>query len=96
MWMLPMKLFNQLLRVFEVFSWFPAGTDVTVAGTLYKEVQFPVVSLRIMNLIDFPFVKVVNDRRLWFRWWLADCKRCIAVEQRDMKDVVLPDCMWKV
>jgi hypothetical protein len=58
--------------------------------------ELPVASLRVEDLFDFPFVRVIDDRRLRFRWRLAGSRRCIAVEQREVENVVLPDRIPKV
>jgi hypothetical protein len=55
-----------------------------------------VASLRVEELVNFAFVRVVDDRRLRSRWRLAGGRRCIAVKQRDMENIVLPDRIPKV
>jgi len=58
--------------------------------------ELPVAPLRVEDPVDFPFVRVIDDRWLRFRWRLASRRRCIAVEQRDRENVVLPDRIRKV
>jgi hypothetical protein len=58
--------------------------------------ELPVASLRVEDPVNFPFVRVVDDCRLRFRWRLAGGRRCIAVEQRDMKNFVFPDRIREV
>jgi hypothetical protein len=94
--MLSVKLVNQFLRIPEILCRFPASPYVTVTCPVYKIMELPVASLRVKNPVNFPFVQVVNDRRLRFRWRLAGGRRCIAVEQRDVKNVVFPDCIREV
>jgi hypothetical protein len=55
-----------------------------------------VESLRVEDSVDFPFVRVIDDRRLRFRWRVAGSRRCIAAEQRDVENVVLPDRIRKL
>jgi hypothetical protein len=58
--------------------------------------ELPVVSLRVDDPVDFPLVRVVDNLQLRFRWRLPGGRRCIAVEQGDVENVVLPDRTWKV
>jgi hypothetical protein len=58
--------------------------------------KLQVASFRVEDSVNFPFFGVVDHCRLWFRWRLAGGRRCIAVEQRDVGNVVLPDCIRKV
>jgi hypothetical protein len=58
--------------------------------------EHPVASLRVEDSVDFPLVRVVDDRRLRYRWRQAAGRRSIAVEQRDVENVVLPDRIRKV
>jgi hypothetical protein len=90
------KLINRFLGIPEILGRFPASLYVTVTPPLYEIMELPVESLRVEDLVDFPFVTVVDDHRLWFRWRLAGGTRCIAVEQRDVENVVLPDRTRKV
>jgi len=94
--MLSVKLIIQFLRFPEILCRFPASPYVTVTRPLYEIIELPVVPLRVEDPVDFPFVRVIDNGRLWFRWRLAGSRRCIVVEQRDVKDVVLPDCLRKV
>jgi hypothetical protein len=55
-----------------------------------------VASHRVRDLVDFPFITAVDDRRLWFRWQLAGGRRCIVVEEREVENIVLPDRIRKV
>jgi len=90
------KLSNQLLRIPEILRRFPASPYVTVTRPLYEIMELPVVSFRVEDPVKFPFVRVIDHRRLRFRWRLASSRRCIAVEQRDVENVVLPDRIHKV
>ena len=94
--MLSVKLINQFLRIPEILRRLPASPYVTVTRPLYEIMELPVAPLRVEDPVDFPFVRVVDDRRLRFRWRLASGRRCIAVEQRDVENVVLPDRIRKV
>jgi len=94
--MLPVKLINQFLRIPGILRSFPASPYVTVTRPLYEIMELPVAPLRVEAPVDFPFVRVVNHRRQRFRWWLAGGRRCIAVEQRNVENVVLPDRIRKV
>jgi hypothetical protein len=94
--MLSVKLINQFLRIPESLRRFPASPYVTVSRPLYEIMELPVAPRRVDDVVDFPSVRVVDDRRLRFRWRLAGGSRCIAVEQRDVENVVLPDCIRKV
>jgi hypothetical protein len=94
--MLSVELLDQLLRIPEILRRLPASPYVTVTRPLYEIMELPVASLRVEDSVDFPFVRVVDDRRLRFRWRLAGGRRCIAVEQRDVENVVLPDRIRKV
>jgi hypothetical protein len=90
------KLINQFLRIPEILRMLPASPYVTVTCPLYEIMELPVALLRVNDPVDFPFVRVVDDCRLRFRWRLSGGRRCIAVEQRDVEHVVLPDCIWEV
>jgi hypothetical protein len=94
--MLSVELINQFLRIPEILHRFPACPYVTVTRPLYEIMELPVVSLRVEDSVDFPFIRVVNDCRLRFRCQVAGCRRCIAVEQRDVENVLLVDRIWKV
>jgi len=94
--MLSVKLINQFLRIPEILRRFPASPYVTVTRPLYKIMELPVAPLRVEDPVDFPFVRVIDDPRLRFRWRLAGGRRCIGVEQRDVENVVLPDRIRKV
>ena len=94
--MLSVKLINQFLRIPEILRRFPASPYVTVTHPLYEIMELPVAPLRVEDPVNFPFVRVVDHRRLRFRWRLAGGRRCIAVEQRDVENVVLPDRIRKV
>jgi hypothetical protein len=94
--MLSVKLVGQFLRIPDILPRFQASPYITVTRPLYKIMELPVASLRVENPVNFPFVRVVDDHRLWFRWELAGGRRCIAVEQRDVKNVVLPDRIREV
>jgi len=94
--MLSVELINQFLRIPGILHRLPASPYVTVTRPLYEIMELPAASLRVENSVDFPFVTVVDDRRLQFRWRLVGGRRCIGVEQRDMEDVVLPDRIRKV
>ena len=91
-----MELINQFLRIPEILRRFAARPYVTVTRPLYEIMELPVASLRVEDSVDFPFVRVVDNRRVRFRWRLAGGRRCIADEQRDVENVVLPDRIWKV
>jgi len=93
--MLSVKLINQFLRIPEILRRFPASPYITVTRPLYEIMELPVAPLRVDNPVDFAFVKVIDYRRLRFRWGLAAGRRCIVVEQRDVENVVLPDRIWK-
>jgi len=94
--MLLVELINQFLRIPEILRRVPASPYVTVTRPLYEIMELPVASFRVEDMVNFPFVRVVDHHRLWFRWRLAGGRRCIAVEQRDMENVVLPDHVRKV
>ena len=79
--MLSVKLNHQFLRILENLRMLPASRYVTITRPLYEMMELPVAPLRVEDPVDFPFVRVVDDRRLRFRWRLAGGRRCIAVEQ---------------
>jgi len=94
--MLSVKLINHLLRIPEILRRFPASLYVTVTRTLYKIMELEVASFRVEVPVNSPFFGVGDHRRLQFRWRLAGGRMCIAVERRDVGNVVLPDCIRKV
>jgi hypothetical protein len=89
--MLSVKLVDQFLHIPVILRRFLASLYITVIRQLYKIMELRVASLRVDDWVNFPFVRVLDDCRLQFRWWLAGGQRCISVEQRDMENVVLPD-----
>jgi hypothetical protein len=68
--MLSVELINQLLRIPEILHRLPASPYVTVTRPLYEIMELPVASLRVEDSVNFQFVRVVDDRRLRFRWRL--------------------------
>jgi hypothetical protein len=94
--MLSVKLINQFLRIPKILRRFPASPYVTVTHALYEIMELPVGPLRVKDPVDFPFVRVMDYRRLRFSWQLGGGRRCITVEQRDVENIVLPDCIRKV
>jgi len=78
--MLSVELSNQLLHIRQILCRFPAGPYVTVIHPLYEMMELPVASLRVQDRVDLPFVRVIDDRQLRFRWRLGSLKRCVAVE----------------
>jgi hypothetical protein len=94
--MLSVKLVKQFLRIAEILRGFPDSPYVTVTRPLYEVMERPVASYRVKDSVDFPFVRVVDKHRLLFGWRLAGGRRCIAVDQRDVENVVLPDRVRKV
>jgi len=93
--MLLVKIVNQFLHIPEILFRFPACPYVILPCPLYEIMELPVVSLRVGDLVGFPFVRDVDDRWLRFRWRLDGGRRCIAVEQQDVENVVLPDGILK-
>jgi len=89
--MLSVKIVDQFLRIPKILRRHPASLYVTVTRPLNEIMELPVASFGVENLVNFPFIRVVNHRRLRFRWRLASGRWHIAVEQRDMENVVLPD-----
>jgi len=83
--MLSVKLVDQFLHIPEILRMFPASLYITVTRLLYEIMELLVASLRVEDLVNFPFVRVVDDCWLRSRWRLAGGRRCIAVEQRDVK-----------
>jgi hypothetical protein len=94
--MLLVKLINQLLRIPEILRRFAASPYLTVTRPLFETMELPVASFIVEDPVNFPFLRVVDHCRLGFRWRLAGGWRCIAVEQRDVENIVLPDRLAKV
>jgi len=94
--MLLVKIIKQFLRIPEILRRFPASRYGTVARPLYETMELPVAPLRVEDPVGFPYVRVIDYCRLWFSWRLAGDMRWIAVEQRDVENVVLPDRVRKV
>jgi hypothetical protein len=94
--MLSVKLINQFLHIPEILRRFPASPYVTAIRPLNKIMELPVVSIRVEDPVNLPFVSVNNDCWLQFRWQLGSGRWCIVVEQRDVENVMLPDCMQMV
>jgi len=94
--MLSVKLINQFLHIPEILRWFPASPYVTVTCSFYEIMELPVAPLTVEDPVDFPFVRVIDNRQLRFSWQLAGGRRCITVEQRDVENIVLPDHIRKV
>jgi hypothetical protein len=90
------KLINQFPRIPEILRRLPASSYVTVTRPLYEIMELRVALLRLKDPVDCPFVSVVDDCRLRFRWRLSGSRRCIAVEPRDVEHCVLPDRIWEV
>jgi hypothetical protein len=59
---LSVELINQLLRIPEILRRLPASAQVHVTPPLYQIMELPVASLRVEDLVDFPFVRVIDDR----------------------------------
>jgi len=94
--MLSVKTFDQFLRIPEILRRLPASPYETVTRSLYEILELLVLSFRVEDPVNFPFVRVVDHRRLRLRWRLAGGRSCIGVEQKDVENVVLPDCIRKV
>jgi hypothetical protein len=94
--MLSVKLIHQFLRIPEILRRLPASSYETVTRQLYEIMELPVAPLRVEDPVDFPFVRVIDCRRLRFSWRLAGGRRYITVEQRDVENIVLPDRLRKV
>jgi hypothetical protein len=94
--MLSVKLVDQFLCIPEILRRFPASPYVTVTRPFYEIMELLVALLRVKDPVIIPFVSVVDDCRLWFRWRLAGCRRCIAVEQKELKNVFFPDRIREV
>jgi len=58
--------------------------------------ELPLASVIDKDLVNFPFVRVVDDRWLRFTWALSSSRRCRAVEQSDLENIVFPECLRKV
>jgi hypothetical protein len=61
------ELINQFLCNPEILRMFPANGYITVNGLLYQIMEHPLASLRVEDLVDFPFVRVDDNRSLLFR-----------------------------
>jgi len=94
--MLSVKLINEFLHIPEIFRRFPASPYITVTCSQYKIIGLLLALLSVEDPVEFPFVRVFNDHRLQFGWWLASGRRCIAVEHRDVENIVRPDRIRKV
>jgi hypothetical protein len=94
--MLSVELINQLLRIPEILRRLPASPYVAVTRPLYEIMELPVASLRVEDSVNLPFGTIVDDHRLRVRWWLAGGRSCIAVEKRDVGNVVFPDRIREV
>jgi len=94
--MLSVKLINQLLRIPEILRRFPASPYVAVTRPLNQIMELLVVSFRVEDTVNFPFIGVGDHCRLRFLWRLAGVRSCIAVEPRDMENFVLRDRIRKV
>jgi hypothetical protein len=69
--MLSVVLINQSLRIPEILCRFPASPYVTVTRPMYMIMELAVASPRGEDLVDFPFVRVVDDLMLRSRWRLV-------------------------
>jgi len=94
--MLSVKIFAQFLRIPKILRRLPASPYVTITRSLYKIMELPVASFRVYDPLNFASVRVVDHCRLQFRWLLAGGRRCKAVEQRDVENIVLPERIQKV
>jgi len=75
------KLIDQLLGIGHILRWFPTSPYVTGTCPLCELMQLLVASLSIGDLVNFPFVSVIQYRQLWFSWRLAGGRRYKAVMQ---------------
>lgn len=66
--MLSVELIDQFPRIPEIFRRFPAHVHVAVTRPWYEIMEFPIASLKIEDPVDFPLVRVIDDRSLWVRW----------------------------
>jgi len=64
--MFSVKLVDQFLRIPEILRRLPASPYVTVTRPLYEIMELPVASFRVEDPVNFPFVRVVDHRRLRF------------------------------
>jgi hypothetical protein len=83
-----MKSIDHLLRVFEIGGGFPARSYVGVTGLLDDVIQPAISPLRVEDPFDIPFLGLVDNRGLRFRWWLPGYGRCISAAQRDVKHII--------
>ena len=83
-----MKRFEEFGAVREVQSWFPRGFVGIVLKTLpfYKVVEFTLGKVGIKDLLNFPFLVILNDHR--FRRWkgVARVWASSQFEERNMED----------
>jgi len=63
---------------------------------MYEIMKLPVAMGSVKDPINVPLVRLVDNRRLRFRWRLAGRRRYLAVAHRDVENVVLLDCIPKV
>jgi len=94
--MLSVELVNQFLPSPEILCQFQASPYIAVTRPLYYIMELPVGSLRPEHPVDVQFARVIDDCRLQCRWRLARARRCFAVEERDVENVVLLDHIGKV
>jgi hypothetical protein len=87
------KRVDELLRNPEIFRRFTASPYVYVTRPLYEIMEIPATLLGVEDRVDFPFVRVVHNCRLRFRWRFGGGRRCIAVDLRQVGNIVLPDCI---
>jgi hypothetical protein len=69
--MLSVKLINQFQRIPEILRRFPATLYLTVTRLMYEIMELPVAPLSVQDPVDYPFVSVIDYRRLQFSWRLA-------------------------
>lgn len=91
-----MMLTNHSPPIPEILRMLAASLYITIIYRLYHLMDVPESSCGIQDPLDFPLIRVIDEWLQWFRWWLADGRRRRAVEQRDMKNVVLLDCIRMV
>lgn len=60
---------------------------------MYEIMELPLRFLSIHNVGDFSVIIFVDYCLLSIRLLMAHAGRCIAVEHRDVEDVVFPDYM---
>jgi len=63
--MLLVKLVDQFLRIPGILRTVPASPSVTVTRPLHKIMELPVASLTVEDPVNFPFIRVVDNR--WLR-----------------------------